>query len=57
MNVLNMIRKGQQKRARLSQAQFLMSKTYRGADYSSAHQAPVLERHPDLVYRGQGYIK
>ena len=57
MNVLNMIREGQQKRARLSQAQFLMSKTYRGADYLSAHQAPVLDNHPELCYRGHGYIK
>lgn len=57
MNVLNMIRDGQQKRARLSQAQFLMSKTYRGTDYTSAHQAPVLDSHPELCYRGHGYIK
>jgi len=57
MNVLNMIRKGQQKRALLSQAQFLMSKTYRGADYTSAHQAPVLPGHPECSYRGIGYIK
>ena len=57
MDVLNMIRNGQQKRARLSQAQFLMSKTYRGADYTSAHQAPVLDSHPELCYRGHGYIK
>lgn len=57
MNVLEMIRNGQEKRARLSQAQFLMSKTYRGADYVSAHQAPVLDSHPALIYRGTGYIK
>ena len=57
MDVLNMIRKGQQKRARLSQAQFLMSKTYRGTDYTSAHQPPVLDSHPELCYRGHGYIK
>lgn len=57
MNVLALIQKGQQKRARLSTAQFLMAKTYRGTDYASAHQAPVLDDHPCLCYRGQGYIK
>ena len=57
MNVLQMIREGSQKRARLSEAQFLMSKTYRGTSYTSAHQPPLLETHPDLCYRGHGYIK
>jgi len=57
MNVLNLIRQGQQKKALLGQAQFLMSKTYRGTDYTSAHQAPVLDSHPECFYRGIGYIK
>ena len=57
MNVLQMIKQQHNRTQRLSEAQFLMSKTYRGADYTSAHQAPTLEKHPNLCYRGQGYIK
>ena len=57
MNVLQMIKQQHDRAQRLSEAQFLMSKTYRGTDYTSAHQAPVLENHPSLCYRGQGYIK
>jgi hypothetical protein len=57
MNVLQMIKQQHSRKQRLSKAQFLMSKTYRGTDYTSAHQAPVLDSHPSLCYRGQGYIK
>ena len=57
MNVLQMIKEKQEHRSRLNEAQFLMSKTYRGTDYTSAHQAPVLDSHPTLCYRGHGYIK
>lgn len=57
MNVLQMIKQQYNREKRLSEAQFLMSKTYRGTDYTSAHQAPILESHPSLRYRGQGYIK
>mgnify|MGYP001580736049 CR=1 FL=1 len=57
MNVLQMIKQQYNREKRLSEAQFLMSKTYRGTDYTSAHQAPTLGSHPSLCYRGQGYIK
>ena len=57
MNVLQIIKDNQARKERLSKAQFLMSKCYRGSDYTSAHQAPVLDSHPRLTYRGQGYIK
>ena len=57
MNVLQMIKQQCGRTQRLSEAQFLMSKTYRGTDYTSAHQSPALNSHPHLTYRGQGYIK
>ena len=57
MNVLQMIKEKRIRRSKLNQAQFLMSKTYRGTDYTSAHQAPLLDSHPNLCYRGHGYIK
>jgi hypothetical protein len=41
MNVLALIRKQLAKRDALSQSQFLMTKTYRGIDYTSAHQSPT----------------
>ena len=57
MNILQIIQNQQIQKKRLSEAQFLMSKCYRGSDYTSAHQAPILDSHPHLTYRGQGYIK
>lgn len=57
MNALQMIKTKREKVQRLSQAQSLMSKTYRGIDYTSAHQAPVTDSHPSLVYRGQKHTK
>lgn len=57
MNVLSLIKAQQEKRARLSQAQFLMSKSYRGTDYTSAHLSPTALPHGELTYRGVGYIK
>jgi len=57
MNVLQMIKNQRERKQRLSRAQFLMSKTYRGTDYTSAHQAPVIDDHPRLMYRGQKHVK
>ena len=57
MNTLNLIRQKVAKRSKLSQAQFLMSKTYRGTDYTSAHLSPASLPHGKLSYRGVGYIK
>lgn len=57
MNVLQMIKEKQEHRSKLSQAQFLMSKTYRGTDYTSAHLSPTSLPHSEFAYRGIGYIK
>ena len=54
MNTLNLIRQKVAKRSKLSQAQFLMSKTYRGTDYTSAHLSPASAARE--AYRGVGYI-
>lgn len=55
MNFLNVIRDSQVKRNRLSDAQFLMAKAYRGIDYSK-----VEARNPtgnyQLMYRGSKHI-
>ena len=57
MNTLDLIRQRASKRSKLTQAQFLMSKTYRGTDYTSAHLSPTALPHGNLSYRGVGYIK
>ncbi len=57
MNVLQMIKEQKQRKEHLSKAQFLMSKTYRGSSYSSAHQAPTSKAQLVCSYRGVGYIK
>ncbi|KZR67762.1 hypothetical protein PMIT1313_02630 [Prochlorococcus marinus str. MIT 1313] len=41
MNILSMIQRKAQKQAALSHSQFLMAKSYRGIDYTSAHQSPA----------------
>jgi len=56
MNTLQMIKERQVKRSRLSQAQRLMAKAYRGVEYVDAHHAaPRPSRPNDLVYRGLHY--
>ena len=56
MNHLSLIKKGIEKRARLTQAQFLMAKAYRGVDYVDAvHDRPEKEGPTDLSYRGIHY--
>ena len=57
MNVLQMIKDQRKRQNSLSQAQFLMSKTYRGSDYTSAHSSPATLNRSERVYRGVGYIK
>lgn len=56
MNTLAMIRERKEKLSRLSEAQRLMVKAYRGVEYIDAHHAPVNKSHKtDLVYRGISY--
>jgi hypothetical protein len=56
MNTLQMIKERQQKRQRLSDAQRLMAKAYRGVDYVDAHHSrPEPKRASDLTYRGIRY--
>ena len=56
MNTLQMIREKQAKRARLSEAQRLMAKAYRGVDYTDLnHDRPQKTRPIALLYRGVGY--
>lgn len=56
MNTLQMIRQAQIKRSRLSDAQKLMAKAYRGIDYVDAHHGgPEPQRGSDLTYRGIRY--
>jgi|14_taG_2_1085336.scaffolds.fasta_scaffold01335_15 hypothetical protein len=57
MNTLNLIRNGLKKKIRLNQAQFYLSKAYRGIDYTSAHQAPTLDNPAGYKYRGIDYKK
>lgn len=57
MNVLQIIKEQHKRQTSLSKAQFLMSKTYRGSAYISAHQPPTLDRPLECNYRGVGYIK
>lgn len=56
MNTLNIIREKAAKRARLSQAQRLMAKAYRGVEYTDLnHDRPKKSRQTDLTYRGIVY--
>ena len=56
MNTLQIIREKQAKRARLSEAQCLMAKAYRGVDYTDLkHDRPKKDRKTDLAYRGIHY--
>jgi hypothetical protein len=56
MNHLALIKEGMQKRARLSEAQRLMAKAYRGVEYVDAvHDRPKKDGQTDLVYRGISY--
>jgi len=56
MNTLSMIRERQLKRSRLTQAQRLMAKAYRGVEYIDAHHTAVSKpKKTDLVYRGLRY--
>lgn len=41
MNTLHLIQERQQRQNRRYEAQFLQTKTYRGIQYTSAHQSPV----------------
>lgn len=51
MNTLDLIRQKQAKRARLSQAQRLMAKAYRGTEYTDAQHTNPHGPH-ELMYRG-----
>lgn len=56
MNTLNIIRERVAKRARLSEAQRLMAKAYRGVEYTDLnHDRPSKARRTDLTYRGIRY--
>lgn len=56
MNHLALIKDQMQKRARLTEAQRLMAKAYRGVEYVDAyHDRPEKEGPTDLVYRGITY--
>ena len=56
MNHLSMIKSALIKKQRLSEAQRLMAKAYRGVDYVDAHHSrPEPKRASDLTYRGIRY--
>jgi hypothetical protein len=56
MNHLSMIKARLQKEQRLSEAQRLMAKAYRGVAYTDAHHGRPETRKPsDLTYRGIRY--
>ncbi len=56
MNTLNLIREKVAKRNRLSEAQRLMAKAYRGVEYTDLnHDRPKKNRPTDLSYRGVPY--
>jgi len=56
MNTLQIIKERQQKRQRLSDAQRLMAKAYRGVDYTDLnHDRPNRSKPADLTYRGIRY--
>lgn len=56
MNTLQMIKERQIKRSRLTEAQRLMAKAYRGVEYVDAHHTGLKTKRPsDLIYRGLHY--
>lgn len=56
MNHLALIKDNIQKRERLSEAQRLMAKAYRGVEYADARQGQKSKSGPtDLIYRGITY--
>lgn len=56
MNTLQIIRRAQIKRSRLSDAQRLMAKAYRGVGYVDAHHGNLKpKKASDLTYRGIHY--
>ncbi len=55
MNILTLIQKQIQKRAALTDAQFMMAKSYRGINYTSAHQSPTRLASQSRSYRGIAY--
>lgn len=56
MNILSLIRQKQLKELRLREAQFLMSKAYRGVSYVNADQCVSVRPKPtSLTYRGIPY--
>ena len=56
MNTLQIIRDRQAKRNRLSEAQKLMAKAYRGVEYTDDnHLGAKPQRPTDLSYRGISY--
>ena len=56
MNTLQMIKERQVKRSRLTAAQKLMAKAYRGVEYIDAHHTALEPKKPsDLTYRGLRY--
>lgn len=56
MNFLTRIRKQQQKAQRLSEAQRLMAKAYRGVPYTDIHHDDQVCKGPQsCVYRGIAY--
>ena len=56
MSPLVLIQRATQRKQRLSQAQFLMAKAYRGVSYTSVSKdlSPV-QSHPTKTYRGIAY--
>lgn len=56
MNHLSLIKQAAIKRQRLSEAQKLMAKAYRGVSYADAHYGcPEPKKPSDLTYRGIHY--
>ena len=56
MNALNIIRAKQLKRQKLTEAQRIMAKAYRGVAYTDLqHDRPAAHRTSDLTYRGINY--
>mgnify|MGYP003337718406 CR=1 FL=1 len=56
MNHLQLIKERIEKRQRLTEAQRLMAKAYRGVEYVDAvHDRPAKDKPTDLTYRGITY--
>jgi len=56
MNHLSLIKQSIVKRRRLTEAQRLMAKAYRGVEYTDAHHSrPQPKKQSDLKYRGLSY--